>query len=312
MRRALPLAVLLALALAGSAAAAPLKPPFVDGSVVGKKAIRVSASISPPVQTFGSDVTATVFVLADTKWVDPSGLRLATDFSPFERVGRVIEHQSRRGRFLEREWTWTLRCVSVACVPIVPPSDLSHIFRLRPVSVHFLSPNGKVAYRAGTRFPGIKIISDISPGIVAWLNARKGIKWQYDLAPAVVAYRVSPALVFWLALVLAGLCGATGLALVARWMLRFRKPLPVTAAGPPASSLERALAVFFWAGGRGDETLQRKALERVAAELPFDVAGLSDATREIAWSPETPEDEEVEAISEKAGVLAHPRKGTSE
>ena len=46
--------------------------------------------------------------------------------------------------------------------------------------------------------------------------------------------------------------------------------------------LERALALFFWAGQQGDETLQRKALERVAAELPFDVANLSDETRELA------------------------------
>ena len=83
-------------------------------------------------------------------------------------------------------------------------------------------------------------------------------------------------------------------------------PLAVAvAAGPASSSLERALAVFFWAGRRGDETLQRKALERVAAELPLDVADLSDATRELAWSPETPEEDEVEAISERAGVPAH-------
>ena len=60
--------------------------------------------------------------------------------------------------------------------------------------------------------------------------------------------------------------------------------------------------------------MQRKALERVAAELPFDVADLSDATREIAWSPETPEEDEVEAISEKAGVAraSARRRPTSE
>jgi hypothetical protein len=111
---------------------------------------------------------------------------------------------------------------------------------------------------------------------------------------------------------LAAVCIAAGVGLIARWILRLRTPYAVAAAGASSSSLERALAVFFWAGSRGDETLQRKALERVAAELPFDVADLSDATREIAWSPETPGADEVEALSAKAGVLAHPRQETDE
>ena len=78
------------------------------------------------------------------------------------------------------------------------------------------------------------------------------------------------------------------------------------------SSLEQALTLFFWAGRHGDETLQRKALERVAAELPIDVSNLSDETRELAWSPELPEEDEVEAISERAGVPAHHEDGAGQ
>ena len=50
----------------------------------------------------------------------------------------------------------------------------------------------------------------------------------------------------------------------------------------------------------GDETLQRKALERVADELPVEVHDLSEMYREFAWAPETPEDRDVQAISEQA------------
>jgi hypothetical protein len=112
---------------------------------------------------------------------------------------------------------------------------------------------------------------------------------------------VSPNLAFWLAVALATVLGAAGLALVARWALPY---LPARARPAPAraSSLERALTLFFWARAHDDETLQRKALERVADELPFDVHDLSETARALAWSPETPEEEDVQEISEKAGI----------
>jgi hypothetical protein len=73
------------------------------------------------------------------------------------------------------------------------------------------------------------------------------------------------------------------------------------------SSLERALGLFFWAREHDDETLQRKALERVADELPFDVHDLSETARALAWSREIPDEEDVQEISERAGI--HRRNG---
>ena len=78
--------------------------------------------------------------------------------------------------------------------------------------------------------------------------------------------------------------------------------------GAPTPYLERALALFFWANARGDETLQRKALERVADELPFDVHELSETAHALAWSPETPDEEDVQAISQRAGVALRPEE----
>jgi len=98
------------------------------------------------------------------------------------------------------------------------------------------------------------------------------------------------------------LLGATGLALASRWALQFR---PARAARGPAvgsSSLERALTLFFWARAHDDETLQRKALERVADELPYDVHDLSETARALAWSEQTPEEQDVQEISERAGI----------
>ncbi len=121
---------------------------------------------------------------------------------------------------------------------------------------------------------------------------------------------MSPNLLFWLALALAGLLGATGLTLASRWALAVPPGPGCAGDALGSSSLERALTLFFWARAHDDETLQRKALERVADELPFDVHDLSETARALAWSPETPEEEEVQEISERAGI--HRRNGEPE
>jgi hypothetical protein len=285
------------LATAAPAAAAAPAPPLY-----------ATTSVSPPVEIFGDGATASVTVTTDTTRVDPAGLQVAVDFAPYQRIGPPREVHSGSGRYVQTTWTWKLRCVSATCVPVSPPSDFFHDYRFPPAQVRAIGVNGKVDYRLHVFFPAIKMVSAISPREQAYIEAHKRIQWLYALAPAAGdAYRLSPELVFWLAVALAGLCAAAALVLAGRWALRLRTP--VTAApAVPASYLERALALFFWANARGDETLQRKALERVADELPLDVVDLSEIARELAWSPETPEGDEVEAISERAGVPVHPEE----
>ena len=296
MKRAFLAVVLVALATAAPAAARPLK------------ALRAKASVSPPVVLFGDTLIARVSAIADTTRVDPARLRVAAKFAPFERVGPPREVQTGSGRFVETTWTWKLRCLTAACVPIAPPSDVFLDLGFPPAQVRGVGVNGK-EYRRHPFFPGIKVLSQVSPREQAFVKAHKHIQWQYPLAPAAGdTYRIPPGVLFWLALLLAVLCGAAAFFLAGRWALRLRKPAPATAPAVAGSHLERALALFFWANEHGDETLQRKALERVADELPLDVVDLSEIARELAWSPETPEGDEVEAISERAGVPVHPEE----
>ena len=71
----------------------------------------------------------------------------------------------------------------------------------------------------------------------------------------------------------------------------------------PGTTLDRALAVLRYAHEHGDETLQRKAFERVAGELGVERADeLTLIARELAWSQRTPEHEEVEEFAEQARV----------
>lgn len=299
-------AVLVALAVAAPAPAA--SPPLHHKTAIGSEApIQAYGTVTPPVQLFGNPITVRVTVIADTNWVkNPARIRVIAHFDPYHQTKPPTETRSQSGRFLEETWTWSLRCLTGPCVPTVPPSDVFHVFHFPPAHVHYLGARGQIKYRLVAHFPGVEALSEISPGIVAYVNSNKTINWQYQLTPAAASpSRVPAGLVFWAALVLAALLGAAGLAGLGRWALGFRAAAPVAAPALPASYLERALAVFFWANAHGDETLQRKALERVADELPLDVLDLSEAARELAWSPETPEEDEVEAISERAGVPAH-------
>lgn len=305
MRRVVVAAALLAgLTVASSAnAGIPVIPPVHGGSVLGQRLpLKVYASVTPPVQRFGDPITAQVAVVADRKWVAPANVRVVTDFAPYQAAGPPTEVRAAHGRLLQMTWTWTLQCLTLQCVPETKTSQISHIFRFGRALVEYVSPTGAVRYSLHAAFPKIVVYSQLSPAVVKGLVGHH-VRWQAPLTPVAAAhYRMSPDLVFWLAVSIAVVLGAAGLALAVRWALQFRPQATVRRTGG-TSSLERALTLFFWARAHDDETLQRKALERVADELPFDVHDLSEATRALAWSPEAPDEEDVEEISERAGIV---------
>ena len=303
MKRAVVAALLAALALAAPAAAADKIPPVHGGSVIGKSLpLKVFASISPPVHLFGDPITAKVAVVADRKWVAPANLRVAAHFRPYEPIAPPTEARTIRGRLLQVTWTWRLRCLTPECVPVMRHSQFTHVFLFSPAHVEYLSPTGTVRYAVDARFQRVEVVSQLSPSVIHALGVHT-IDWQAPLTPVTRPhYRVSPGLAFWLAVALAIALGTTGLAIATRWALQFRPRALAGADSLPASSLERALTLFFWARAQNDETLQRKALERVADELPFDVHELSETARALAWSREVPDEEDVQVISERAGI----------
>lgn len=310
MKRAVALlaaaAALLGAALHPQRAAATL-PHFPAGSSVGEGVpLKAYATIAPQVHRFGDAITAHLAVLADTKWVDPARLRVSTDFAPYTLVRRSTKATVRVGRFQQLTWTWTLRCITSACVPRVPPSERFHVFRFQLIHIDYLSPTGKRTYGIAATWPKVEAVSQVSPGVAAFLQKTNHLNWRFHIAPvAAPTYRVSPSVLFWIALSagIAMLLGASALAW--RWY-RLIRPSRVQESGAATGTpLERALAVLAWAHARGDDTLERKALERVAGELDVEapipeVDELSRTARELAWSSRTPEDEEVETFSERA------------
>ena len=290
-------ALLLALATAAVAiAAAPSNgvPLQATGSVIGEGLpLKAYSSITPVVHLFGDTLTANLAVVADTKWIDPHRLSVTTDFAPYKPIRAPQVLRLHYGRFEQITWIWKLRCLDSASVPRVPPSDLARTFAFPPVHITY----GK-QYDLNAYWPTVEVLSQITPGVAQFILQTKKIKWQTPLTPvATPTYRTSPSLVFWLATALAAALGAASLLFAGRWLLLVR-PRSSRLQVAPGTPLERALAVLRYAHERGDETLQRKAFERVADELGVERADeLTRMARELAWSPRTPEDEEVEAFA---------------
>jgi hypothetical protein len=250
-------------------------------------------------------------VLADSTQVDPATLRVLANFAPYKPVGKPTVVRAAGGPFVDTTWTWQLACLSLLCAPPALLSDTFNQFYFRPalIRVHQLDGNAYAVHRS---FPPLETLSVISQQQRVRLQTGHAV-WLDQVTPVSHPdYRVSPNLIFWLLVALAALCAVSALTLSGHWVLRMHSPHTAADTELAGSHLERALTLFFWANARGDETLQRKALERVADELPLDVVELSDAARELAWSKESPEGDDVEAISQRAGVPVHPGDGTDE
>jgi hypothetical protein len=293
-------------ALAALVLAAPAYgrlPVFKDGSSVGEGVpLKAFATITPTVHLFGDAVTAKIAIVADTKWIDPARLQVHTDFAPYQATNAPTVLSLRVGRFAQVTWTWTLHCLTTPCVPRVPPSDHFHVFTFHPARIEYLQVNRKPAYAINASWPPIEVVSQVSPGVVAFLQRTNRLNWRLGITPvAAPTYRFSPDLLFWLAVGLAGALGVGALFFAWRWYLVVRPqraaPLEVDSSTP----LDRAIAVLRFAHEHGDETLQRKAFERVAGELGVERADeLTLIAREHAWSQRTPEHEEVEEFAEQA------------
>jgi hypothetical protein len=302
------LALVAVAALATAAPAAARLPVFQSGSVVGEGVpLKAYATLTPAVHLFGDRVTAKLAVVADTKWIEPARLRVRTNFEPYRRLRRPTIVRVQVGRFAQITWTWALQCLTTPCAPRIPPSERYHDFRFQTIFIDYLATNGKRAYGLTATWPKVEVQTQVSPGVRQYMQDTNRFKWRFHTTPvAAPTYRVSPSMLIWTSLALAGALGLGMLFFGWRWYRVLRPQVtPVAVTDPSATTLERALQLLAWAHATGDETLERKVLERVAAELDVeDVDELSRQARELAWSQRAPEDQDVETIAERAREVA--------
>ena len=218
-----------ALALACAAPALAGVPVVNGGSSVGEGLpLKAYATITPTVHLFGDSITAKLAIVADTKWVDPSRLQVNADFAPYEEMHAPTVQRLGVGRFAQVTWIWTLHCVRSACVPRVPPSDRFHVFQFHAAHIAYLEANNKPAYGLNASWPPIEVLSQISPGLVAFLDRTNRLNWQLGMTPvAAPTYRLSPTLLLWLAIAVAAAFGIAAIWFGSRWYLVVRpQPAP--------------------------------------------------------------------------------------
>ena len=273
-------------------------------------------SISPPVHLFGDPITVKVAVVADRKYVAPGNVRVLVHFAPYQPVAPPTVTRSSSGRFLQLTWTWTLRCLTVQCLPQSRTEPVLPRLLLPPRAHRVRVAAGHGSLRAQRALPAGRGPVPAQPERASTPSRIHTLVWGDHITP-VSRPHVSR---------------RSGSRLLARSRARDRarggRPGARHSLGAAVPSVQvrgvdasvllpRASAHALLLGrAHDDETLQRKALERVADELPFDVHELSETARALAWSPETPDTEDVEEISERAGISRHngeprPVRGTT-
>jgi hypothetical protein len=253
-----------------------------------------SATMTPASHLFGASVHLRVDAVVDRKRLDPDRVALVADWRPYQLSAPLVRRRTDVGSIARLRWTGDLHCVIVACAP-----DPGSAVRTT-LEPSYVTYRGRAS--AGTRpkpirigWPELSGFSRLDPihlqrnAIVTRVGTRLRLSvvlppWRVDSLPlGTDSYRISPTALFWLALALA--LGSV----VAAYVL-LRPWLPRVALGrrqPPATALERALALVESARGRPAE--ERKALELLAEELRLSGSrGLAGAATELAWSRSAP------------------------
>jgi hypothetical protein len=283
-----------------SGASAPLLP--------HGKTIAVYAPLHPTVILFGDSVTLDVTVVLDRRHIDPAGVGLETSLPPFTVAPPARPIRRDLGPITQLRFPLLLRCVTYPCVP----TGQTTLLRLRPARVLYAlrgDRRGTLAVRL--RLPAIEVISQINPTL---LNSESAVPTQVRITPYVAhvvplprpTYRTDPAVL------VGGTIGAAGLlflAAAALGTLYVRGRLPARRPRQRgASQLEEALALLAWARDHGDDTVRRKAIERVAAELGQNGGreDLAASARRLAWAEPSPPPEEVAEFAERVRREAGP------
>lgn len=256
--------------------------------------IRAEASFSPSVAFFADTVTAHVDVVVDKALVDPSSLRVAADFAPFEIVGR----QQRLRRDAERSAyvrvSLVLRCVSATCVP----SGQSARYEFDPAEISFTAPEKPDGVKSSidVRLPALRVYSRFTALGAGAPQGDTSQPWRADLRTLPSAsYRIAPSVLIALLLAAAALAAIGALVLgYLAWPERVPAAPPEPEPEPPPeplSPLEQALVLLEQSIRVDGAADQRRALELVAEELELAEWGdrdLARTARALAWSKGVP------------------------
>lgn len=303
-RRGAFVAVLLCVAAAFVALLAFLGPRWSrgDGGTWAPPRPLTSARIEPQSALFGDVLTARVLLVADRAAIDPNSVRISTRFAPYRIVDRTRTVGQRIGRAEQVEYVFRLRCLTPACVDLLDRRDSEgrpqNSVSFKAAELVGESPAGE-PWSAEVRWPDVVVRSRLS---VRALEAGEPQAGAYEAAD--VGYRISPDVLGWALLLVAGGLAAGGGWLVAVAVRGTTVGATLRIPGN-LSPIDRALALARYAAQQGDAVGERRALERLASELRNDGReDLASTARRLAWSERDPDGEALDELAAEVSGVA--------
>jgi hypothetical protein len=265
-----------------------------------KSGIEARGSIEPRIILFGDMIRARVDVLLDRRKVDPSSLRVSTEFVPWELVGPQTRVRRDAGSNTHVRTTFTLRCTSSPCLPVNQASALE--FNAGRVS--YSRPGAALGDRKSIAidWPLLLVYSRFAAANLEGPVASSAVLSRADLEsfPA-ASYRIPPTVLLPALLVLAALLGIAGGALayvaIPRRAAPEPEPEPEPEPLPTLTPLQQALELLEDASRADGVEDRRRALELVAEVLDVEHPELARAARTLAWSEDDPQIDQTSGLA---------------
>jgi hypothetical protein len=280
----------------------PLPP--VEGPPVEFEDIGARTVLSPRILLFGDTLRAGVEVVVDNTRIDPATVRVAMSFTPWEVLGEPERIRRDAGTTTHLSTRWTLRCLLSPCIP----SGQANPLEFDPARVSYVEVGRTDGGRssAPVQWPLLTVYSRFaSAGFEGGTTGASSIPWRADMVTLPDAsYRASPNLLAIVAMGLAGLFAAGGIALVVlAWPRREHAPPPEPEPEPlpVVTPLEQALELLEDASRDDGAEDRRRSLELVA-EVLEDHEGAGDIVRRakvLAWREDAPEVEDTSGLAQR-------------
>jgi hypothetical protein len=245
------------------------------------------SSAEPATSLFGDLVMLRADVLVDRRDVAPGSVRIEARFTPFRLVTRARRVRNLSARASRIEYEFGIQCVSLACLRAGVRRDEGGAVRATPIALRrgrvVAEPRAGQPIRTTFAWPEVVVQSRLTQRVIEGGEPQVG-RFPTPPRTQLIAADLAGGLLLAVGALLA-LGGGYLLARVVRGsrvVLRLRLPSHLT-------PLDRAVALVRAASDNGDEVGERKALERLSAELRRHGEGtLAEAAGQLAWSAGPP------------------------
>ena len=271
-----------------------------DGGSYAPVATVTSTRLDPPSVLFGDRIDADARIVVDDRVVDPGSIVLDPSFRPFQAFTSRRRVTTGIGHAAEVRFTFTLQCVTGACIRAMERESRGGSVRVVPIELPKATARGRAldgsVVTVPLTWPTLVVHSRLTADDIA-----RGDPVAPSFVATAVDYHVRPDRLAW-ALVGLAVALIVGAGVLVAGVVAARRRERSLRLPAHLGAIDRALALARHALDTGDVDGGRKALERLSAEL--ERGGRDDLAVEvgrIAWSPPGPSEAELDDLSRLVG-----------